>query len=59
MRNYLVLILMILLVWLLRCTQREGYGYDNRPMEHENSLLQRNVWDDVDYQVPKFVLNRY
>jgi hypothetical protein len=54
-------LLVVLSVLLIICyskkvqINKDGFGIDNRPMEHENSLLMRNPWDEVDYIVPTFV----
>jgi hypothetical protein len=52
-------LLLVLLILLLYCytKKKESFGMDNRPMEHENSLLHMNVWDNVDYIVPTMVIN--
>jgi len=53
----LVLALLVLLVILLACKIKrlpEGFGMDDRPFEPENTLLHRNVWDDVGYVRPVF-----
>lgn len=52
------LLLLALFGLLLYCYSNhkstEGFGMDERPFEPENTLLHRNVWDDVDYIVPYY-----
>jgi hypothetical protein len=48
----LLAIILIYLIFKQRCL--DGFGMSEKPMEHDNSLLMRNPWDDIDYIVPKF-----
>lgn len=51
----LTLVLLCSLILLLYCynkKSKEGFGIDNKPFEPENTLLNRNPWDDIDYIVP-------
>jgi hypothetical protein len=59
MRNlvgYLVVILFLLLAirHVNKYGKKEHFGTDNKPFEPENTLLNRNPWDDIDYVVPVF-----
>ena len=51
------LILLFLLIMLFYCKTHNNYEYfgvDNKPFEPDNSMLNRNPYDDIDYIVPVF-----
>ena len=55
--NTLACILLLLIIMLLSCYNNKARDYftpSNLPMETENSLLNRNPFDDMDYQTPVF-----
>jgi hypothetical protein len=64
----LAAVLMVAIIMLLRCytnknkninrNRRERFSLSNKPMEHDNSLLHRNPYDDIDYVTPTFVMLR-
>lgn len=60
MENFLFLVFIILCIFYLFCRSKksksEGFGMDNRPFEEDNSLLHRNVWDEVDYIRPELII---
>ncbi len=57
----LVVAVLICLIMLLSCyldiniTFKESFGTDDRPFEPDNTLLNRNPWDDIDYVRPVFL----
>ena len=57
--EYLLIGLVLLLIVLIICYSNinidiDGFGTDNKPFEPDNTLLNRNPWDDIDYIVPVF-----
>ena len=51
-------VFLVICIFLLNCytkNRSEGFGMDDRPFEPENTLLHRNPWDGVDYQVPSYI----
>jgi hypothetical protein len=34
----------------------ESFGTDNKPFEPDNSMVQNNPWDNINYIVPTFVI---
>lgn len=58
--EYLTIILLVGIIALLLCysksSNKDSFGTDNKPFEPDNSLLNRNPWDDIDYMVPTFLI---
>ena len=58
--EYLLIGLVLLLIVLIICYSNinidiDGFGTDNKPFEPDNTLLNRNPWDDIDYIVPVYI----
>lgn len=56
----LFVIVSVLLVYFLlcNCKSRESFSLSNKPMATENSMLNRNPFDDIDYITPTFTMLR-
>jgi hypothetical protein len=51
-----ILIILLLILNKKNCeSKKELFSMSTKPFEVENSLLNRNVWDDIDYQIPVFI----
>jgi hypothetical protein len=54
-------VLLVVIILLLKCyidkrDTREWFSLSNKHMEHDNNLLNRNPYDDIDYITPKFTM---
>jgi hypothetical protein len=51
-----VAIIILLKYHMDKCDMRERFSLSSKPMEHDNSMLNRNPYDDIDYITPKFTM---
>lgn len=51
--------LLVLYLWYKPTISVEGFGRDEQPFEPDNTLLNRNVWDDIDYRTPYMTLMKF
>jgi hypothetical protein len=52
--DFIIGILVGLILYFMFDINKEGFGIDEKPFEPDNTLLNRNPWDDIDYIVPTF-----
>lgn len=56
---WIIGVLLVLYLWYNPTISIEGFGRDEQPFEPDNTLLNRNVWDDIDYRTPYMTLMKF